>query len=60
MIVTDKQVIQKLVEALEQAQEHLDYCNWGDKWEREVAEGQKLPDKIQDAVEAGNTWLETH
>ena len=39
-----------LVEALEAAESHLDYCGYGDEWERECAEG--LPEKIASALSA--------
>ena len=29
---------EELRRALEQALEHLDYCGWGDSWERECSE----------------------
>ncbi len=41
-----------LREALLAAQAHLDYCGYGDKWERECAEYSKLPEKIQLALDA--------
>lgn len=42
----------KLYEALVEAEAHLDYCGYGDKWEREVARASKLSDKIEDALVA--------
>ena len=40
----------ELLEALEEAQSHLEYCGYGDKWEREVAEDRKLSQKIETAL----------
>lgn len=28
----------KLIEMMERLEEHLDYCGWGDSWERECSE----------------------
>jgi len=39
-------------EALKASWEHHEYCGWGDAWEREVAEAQKLPDKMTAALAA--------
>lgn len=54
--MTKKQRLQKaapkLLKALKKAQEHLDYCNYGDNWERECAMHSKLPETIKKAIEA--------
>lgn len=42
----------RLREALEDAKKHLDYCGYGDKWERECAKSEKLPQKIEAALAA--------
>lgn len=39
-----------LVAALEDARTHLEYCGYGDKWERECAEEYGLAKKIDDAL----------
>ena len=39
-----------LLEALEAAQEHLDYCGYGDSWERECAKDSKLEERIEAAI----------
>ena len=39
-----------LLEALESASEHLDYCGYGDRWEKECAYADKLPEKIEKAI----------
>jgi hypothetical protein len=43
-------LIKTLTEALRAASEHLDYCGYGDRWERECAMEQKLDDKIEAAL----------
>ena len=39
-----------LLEALEAARDHLDFCGYGDGWERECAREQKLEEKIETAI----------
>lgn len=39
-----------LLEALIKAKEHLEYCGYGDKWERECAEAANLPVVIDIAI----------
>jgi hypothetical protein len=46
--VEEKTLVQQLREALEAAQAHLEYCGYGDSWEREVSQG--LPQQIQAAL----------
>lgn len=43
-------IIAALYEALKAAEEHLEYCNYGDRWEREGAIASKLPEKIEAAL----------
>lgn len=45
----DKIIIQ-LVEALEEAQDHLEFCNYGDSWERECAISNRLAYRIEEAL----------
>ena len=47
-----------LLEALHDAQDHLDYCNYGDNWERECAREAKLPEKIEAAIAAAQAKAE--
>lgn len=42
--------IKELHTVLQLAANHLDYCNYGDKWERECADAQNLPIKIAKAL----------
>ena len=42
----------QLLEALRAASEHLDYCGYGDKWERECAKAAGLEKQINAAIEA--------
>jgi hypothetical protein len=37
---------EKLTKALKVASDHLDYCGYGDSWERECARAAKLPEQI--------------
>ena len=39
-----------LLEALKEAQEHLEYCGYGDSWERECAYASGLPEMIDKAI----------
>lgn len=41
-----------LLEALEAAQEHLEFCGYGDSYEREGAIQAKLPERIEAALTA--------
>ena len=52
MIIEGAGLIQQLVEALKDAESHLDYCGYGDRWERECAESSKLSGKIAEALNA--------
>lgn len=42
----------QLFDALTDASSHLEYCGYGDKWERECAREQKLEEKIIAALVA--------
>ena len=46
----DIDLIKMLGEALSAAQDHLDYCGYGDSWERECAKQAKLPEQINAAI----------
>lgn len=39
-----------LYEALKEAVQHLDYCGYGDSWERECAREAKLPERLDAAL----------
>jgi hypothetical protein len=39
-----------LVQALAAAEEHLEYCGYGDTWERECATASRLPEIISEAL----------
>jgi hypothetical protein len=39
-----------LLEALQAAQQHLEFCGYGDKWERECATEEKLEELINAAL----------
>lgn len=40
-----------LFEALFEAKDHLEYCNYGDAWERECAIDDGLREKIESAID---------
>lgn len=52
--MSDKDVINVLLTTLKDAQAHLEYCSYGDNWERECARDAKLPERIAKAVEIGD------
>lgn len=56
----EKELITKLVETLQSASEHLEYCGYGDRWERECAQATNLEDRIMEALEAGKKYMEDH
>jgi len=35
------------ISLLLEAMEHLEYCNYGDKWESECADAAKLPERLE-------------
>ena len=43
-----------LLEALREAKEHLEYCGYGDKWERECAKEAGLEKKLEAAIDAAD------
>jgi len=49
--MNDKKLINTLYEALRDAEQHLEYCGYGDRYERECARDEKLPEKIRKALE---------
>lgn len=50
--MNETKLIQQLGEALQEASDHLDYCGYGDKWERECAEASGLRPKVEAALRA--------
>ncbi len=46
-----KPTYEELTQALQQALDHLDYCGWGDSWERECSENlrRELPALLERA-----------
>jgi hypothetical protein len=46
----DKELIKVLGEALQEAADHLDYCGYGDSWERECAVDNGVTERIDKAV----------
>lgn len=49
-----KKLAKQLAEALKAAGDHLEYCGYGDSWERECADAEGLPEKIQEALKAAH------
>lgn len=45
---TDREA--KLLRALWDASAHLEYCGYGDTWERSCAKRDKLPEQIEEAL----------
>ncbi len=43
-------ILNALLDALKAASDHLDYCGYGDSWERECAYESKLPQQIEEAI----------
>jgi uncharacterized protein (DUF1684 family) len=52
----EKELIQILLDALKSARDHLEYCGYGDSWERECAQASGLGNQIKKAVEAGEKF----
>ena len=46
-------IIKSLYEALSESCDHHDYCEWGDRWERERAIYSGLIDRVDKAVQEG-------
>lgn len=56
-----KSLVQELTEALQAASDQLDYCGYGDSWERGCAFESKLPEKIEAALKrAAEEVLKRH
>ena len=54
--MTADALIERLRESLEEAQDHLEYCGYGDEYERECADAQGLPELIEDALKAARKY----
>jgi hypothetical protein len=57
-LIEMRELLIEAKEALELAHDHLDYCGWGDSWERECAFHHKLPEKITSVLEKLDSFLE--
>jgi hypothetical protein len=53
-----KKVLKTVTEALQEASDHLDYCGYGDKWERECADASKIEEHVSFALEQAGKVLE--
>lgn len=58
--MTKDKLIRKLHNALSDAQKHLEFCGYGDRYERECATEEKLPDKIEEALNDGDAYLSSN
>ena len=56
--MNERKLILILGRALKDASAHLDYCNYGDEWERSCAKESKLPKQIMDALGEFDKWAE--
>lgn len=52
VIKEQKKVLDLLAKALKDSNAHLDYCGWGDRYERECADLEKLPEQNEAALKA--------
>jgi hypothetical protein len=52
-----KELIRDLYNALDSAKSHLEYCGYGDAWERECAEEQKIPEFVEAVMERAKKFL---
>lgn len=50
-------LITQLKDALEDAENHLDFTGYGDSYERDCARQERLPEKIQEAIKAAEAHL---
>lgn len=53
-------LIRQLGGALRSATQHLEYCNYGDNWERECAQETRLPKELGGALEAFTKFESEH
>ncbi len=51
MTTTQAPTYEELLAAFTQAMAHLDYCNWGDSWERSCAEDEGMIDDLKDTLQ---------
>ncbi len=49
--------LRDLTVALEAARDHLEYCGYGDSWERECARDSGLSKQIEDAILKGKMTI---
>ena len=57
MATEEKRVLRKVVMALKAARDHLDYCGYGDAWERECAQALGTEKKIKEGLVLGEALL---
>lgn len=49
--MSENNIINTLGDVLQMAYDHLEYCGYGDSWERECADSQMLSTRIESALE---------
>ena len=49
-------ITQKLLAVLKKAQTHLEYCGYGDTYEKECAMAEKLPEQIADVIKEAEEY----
>lgn len=54
----EREIFELVYDALKDAEFQLDYCGYGDSYERECARESKLPEKIESALARGAALLE--
>lgn len=54
-----EQLIKQLADALEKANDHLDWIGWGDSYERECATNAGIQTEVEAALEAAKKVLES-
>lgn len=50
MIKVPLEALEALLALTEEAEAHLEYCGFGDNWERECAREAKLPERLTQAI----------
>lgn len=51
------ELLQEVTSALADAVSHLEYCGYGDSWERECARDDGLPDRLASILEKSEKFL---
>lgn len=57
VIDTQRKLIEQLIATLKDAERHLDYCGYGDSWERSCARESGLAQKIRKTLDDADAYL---